>query len=501
MKNKAFFILIILCGILPATAFAQLKTGLVGILFDDTGFQRMSSIWYQRSADSESSAWPEKNDFSMKCYGYIKAPATAEITFYGEADNGMQLMIDDERVIDLWDGADQAKGIISMKKDKLYPVTIFYRQVSGSSFMKVYWSWEGHPKSIIPSSSIFYDEKLEKKVLGEFRKGQNIDLSALEFDVASIITLNRPEDVLARRKAFIRFLWGDNGFPSEKLPSEVVQDIKDPDFSSLENLKRIDRLVVSMEYGLKSIAYHFIPQKGNGAAAIYHQGHRGKFALGLRTINAFLREGYDVYAFSMPLLGMNNQPVVMLRRFGKMLIRTHQQMAFLNPYQGHPIKYFMEPVATVVNYMERFHYDRLVMVGISGGGWTTTLYAAIDPRIDISFPVAGSLPQYLRSRDLVKNGTLGDYEQQVPALYRIANYLELYIMGSFGEGRSQLQILNEFDACCFGGTGYTTYEDIVKEKVKSMGRGSYDVFLDSTHNQHQISPKALEVMSEYLKNH
>ena len=35
------------------------------------------------------------------------------------------------------------------------------------------------------------------------------------------------------------------------------------------------------------------------------------------------------------------------------------------------------------------------MVSISGG-WTTTVYAAIDPRVTRSYPVAGSLPIPLR---------------------------------------------------------------------------------------------------------
>ena len=32
------------------------------------------------------------------------------------------------------------------------------------------------------------------------------------------------------------------------------------------------------------------------------------------------------------------------------------------------------------------------MMGKSGGGWTTTLAAALDPRISFSAPIAGSIP-------------------------------------------------------------------------------------------------------------
>jgi hypothetical protein len=42
--------------------------------------------------------------------------------------------------------------------------------------------------------------------------------------------------------------------------------------------------------------------------------------------------------------------------------------------------------------MQVLGYKRIVMMGLSGGGWTTTLAAALDPRIDLSIPIAGSIP-------------------------------------------------------------------------------------------------------------
>ena len=35
----------------------------------------------------------------------------------------------------------------------------------------------------------------------------------------------------------------------------------------------------------------------------------------------------------------------------------------------------------------------IIMAGLSGGGWTTTISAAIDPRITLSMPIAGSISQ------------------------------------------------------------------------------------------------------------
>ena len=67
------------------------------------------------------------------------------------------------------------------------------------------------------------------------------------------------------------------------------------------------------------------------------------------------------------------------------------------------------------------------MLGISGGGWTTVLFSVIDDRIFQNYSVAGSFPMFMRSDS--KN--IGDYEQIIPELYSITNYLELYTMGSF----------------------------------------------------------------------
>ena len=56
------------------------------------------------------------------------------------------------------------------------------------------------------------------------------------------------------------------------------------------------------------------------------------------------------------------------------------------------IGYFVEPLHLTINYALSLGYTRVVMMGKSGGGWTTTVCSALDPRIDVSFPIAGSIP-------------------------------------------------------------------------------------------------------------
>lgn len=493
--------LIVVTSLISTQNYGQEKKGLIGLLYDDLKLTRITSIWYLEEVNSSMAQWPAKNDFSAKWVGYVKAPVSGEISFYGEADNEMQLSIDGKTVVNTWGDIDKPEGKIQLEKDRLYGITLLYRQINGSSYLRALWSWEGHEKEIIPSTDLTYDKNNDAEILKEFTSQVSVDLSQLKFDISSIIDIHTPEDVNEKRNKVIELLWGKNGFPVETQPDHISKGIIDTNFVTLQNLQTIDKLTINMEFGLNSIVYHFIPKKENNSAVIYHQGHRGKFSLGHRTINAFLEKGYHVFALSMPLHGMNKKPVVDFKRFGKMIIHSHNQMEYLQPEEGHPIKYFMEPVARVVNYAQKFDFEKLIMIGISGGGWTTTLYSAIDPRIKNSYPTAGTLPNFIRSREISNTHSLGDYEQQNPVLYRNTNFMELYIMGSYGKERRQLQILNEFDACCFRGTAYKEYKDIVVNRVKSLKSGSYDLFLDSSHRLHQISPAALEVIFNDLKTY
>jgi len=250
-----------------------------------------------------------------------------------------------------------------------------------------------------------------------------------------------------------------------------------------------------MEYDVNSISYLFIPESSNDKLIIYHQGHGGDFYKGKATIQHFLEQNYSVLAFSMPLLGMNEQPVVDLPNIGKFKLDKHTHFRFLDTNDFSPIKFFMEPIAVSLNYLdENYNFSSYHMVGLSGGGWTVTVYSAIDDRISQTYSVAGSVPIYLRTIPL----NFGDYEQWHPELYRIANYLDLYIMNSYGENRKFIQIFNKYDSCCFSGEFYKTYETEVKDTLSKLDSGHFDIFLDDTHKTHKISDYALEIITQSM---
>ena len=319
-----------------------------------------------------------------------------------------------------------------------------------------------------------------------------------ENNVGELINIKNENDILKLRNNLTDFIWNNDGFPDSKLPDSVNLNISNSLYDNFVNLERIDQINIEMEYGINSISYLFTPESSNNKLVIYHQGHDGDFYKGKETIQFFLEKNYSVLAFSMPLLGMNDQPLVEISNIGTIKLTSHEHLRFLESSNLSPIKFFIEPIAISLNYLDKNHnflsYD---MVGISGGGWTVTLYSAIDDRISKTYSIAGSVPIYLRS--ITENR--GDYEQWLPELYQITNYLDLYIMSSYGEDKKFIQIFNKYDSCCFSGELYQTYENQIKELLFVLNNdGDFDIFLDDTHKTHKISDYALEIIIQSMLN-
>lgn len=312
----------------------------------------------------------------------------------------------------------------------------------------------------------------------------------------SLLRLDRisPREWAAKRQQLIRFIWRGAGFPATKTPHVVVKDISDTKYAGFDNLASIERVEVRMEFGVNSIIYLFHPRRPSERLLIYHAGHNQGFSAGRDTIQFFLRHGYAVAGFAMPLTGMNNRPLLETPS-GTIPLQAHSDLRILESDDFSPMRFFVEPIPVFLNYvMGEYGYGLVAMVGLSGGGWTTTLAAALEPRITRSYPVAGTLPLYFKDFAFGR-----DYEQHHPGLYALANYPELYVLGTYGDERRQIQVLNRYDPCCFAGTGYVIYEEQVARTAQRIGPGSFTVFLDETHREHKVSDAALAVILSDLE--
>ena len=356
-------------------------------------------------------------------------------------------------------------------------VVFFYGVAVG---LYEYFPYEG----LNQTKKIIFNEGIDEHII--------TSTSFEKFDASSIIEIETKKDLNSKRTALINYIWKDQ-IPT-KLPTNIEEHFIDDTFSDIKNLKRLDKITIEMEHGINSIAYFFTPYESNNKLIIYHHGHAGDFSLEKNTLASFLNNGYSVVGFNMPLIGMNNQPVIETSDFGPIKFISHNQFSLLESPKFSPIKYFVEPITLSLNYIdENYDFDSYYMVGLSGGGWITVLYSAIDERISESYSVAGSYPLHLRHE--TKN--IGDYEQLNPNIYRISNYLELYTMSSFGDNRKLVQLFTYNDPCCFQAELYDKfpYGNVIQDKLAILGdQGKFSVFLDSSTNQHEISDYALSLI-------
>ena len=324
------------------------------------------------------------------------------------------------------------------------------------------------------------------------------------FSLPQTIAISTGSDIIKKRNSLIDLIWGNEGFPLNKKPIQVDENINEFRWLYYEGgnispyCKQINRYTIPMELGFVSYAYHFKPEYPIDEFFIIQQGHN-QYLFGDKqrfVVEELLSMGYDVIGLWMPCFGYNFSPILYdtegeLINFGYGSSQSHNSFTLLFESgimsEGTPLKYFLEPVCVSINYIqEYFRPKHLYMLGLSGGGWTTDVYAAIDERIEMSFPVAGTSPSFLWN---VNNGG-GDYEQEYPDLNHIANQMERYIMATSG-GRKQLLCFNKYDNCCFYGDNHELYRSEIQDYAGSIPKGYFDIFVDNC-NVHSISTESFK---------
>ena len=313
-------------------------------------------------------------------------------------------------------------------------------------------------------------------------------------------------------------VFGSASLPLHWLPDSVITDVRSIDqfnyngfpYTSIMypsgNLDSVDKLVVTLDNNTyyfpdKVKVYLFHPHNSNGKLFIYHAGHCAGVAPAEdviinnrdifpgRVIPALIEQGYTVLA--VPMLNY----------------KTATQLGVYCGYDGHndlftdnvysfPLQYFFKPLISSLNLLGRNNYEAIYMCGLSGGGWVTSVYPAMDTAVSMSFPVAGSWPIPVRYSFYPQ---LGDYEQTyLPVFTELLDYHELYTLACMAPARKMLQVNNRRDPCCFSGPfAHVFYVDSVKKALQSQG-GRYDFYLDETDSTHSVTAKALQVILRYI---
>ena len=239
----------------------------------------------------------------------------------------------------------------------------------------------------------------------------------------------------------------------------------------LETLEQNRRDVIEISGSFPELAgynWKTVLMRNDGSATrrlfIFHQGHDGgafDFERSVKAIRSLIDAGYDVLVASMPGIGWNRLKNVRVKTWdGDGFVtglheNRHELFELIDTGTGHYIKFFVEPVvASIDAAISLRDYSTITMAGESGGGWTTTLVAAMDSRIDYSISFSGTLPFFARH----KSKDLGDVEQFSSAFYRSFSYPKLYELASAAAGKHRVhyQIFNTRDYCCFDGESVAT---------------------------------------------
>ena len=169
-------------------------------------------------------------------------------------------------------------------------------------------------------------------------------------------------------------------------------------------------------------------QKPNRKLLVYNQGHGGnpfKFEYFIAIIEEAKIAGYDVLALSMSGLGLNdNDPTIFPTRNGMTKFQNIKQHNIFSQFYDskNPELTGLAPMLSgnyflIKESIKRKAYKQVVMTGISGGGWYTTLLSSVIPEIERSISFAGTVPLGLRivKRDLGGEHSLFVNESQTRA--------------------------------------------------------------------------------------
>lgn len=216
-------------------------------------------------------------------------------------------------------------------------------------------------------------------------------------------------------------------------------------------------------------------------------------------ITSLYAEGSDVLILFMPGLGLAPPDWAsdQINRVHRVM-GIHNSFALLDFPGDSAATYFLAPAKAFLDEHGN-RYRQVRMVGRSGGGWATTLAAAVDERIQCSVSFFGSLPMRLRlpQTDDARND-LGDFEQFGLYLFKQTDYLDLYALGTTG-GRTHVEVYNEKDDCCFSGGTKGIRVPTLFSKSYPTTKGFQVVILPrrSEKDHGNLDDSALRVVQEY----
>ncbi|MCK4749675.1 MAG: hypothetical protein KAT15_21620, partial [Bacteroidales bacterium] len=139
----------------------QLHQGLMGAWYHGTDLTRIGSP--MRISDLDIT-WDvisgRGNGWSAQWEGFITAPLTGEVTFYGECERELIMNFDGKEIIHMEERGASSSAKVQLKKGKQYPVNVMYFQNEGGApIMRITWSWEGRERTEVDPELLSFNEE------------------------------------------------------------------------------------------------------------------------------------------------------------------------------------------------------------------------------------------------------------------------------------------------------------------------------------------------------
>lgn len=140
----------------------ELKPGLAYVFFNGTNLTRPAKAGVDLQINLNSGT--ALHDYSQLWIGLLKAPVNGQITLSAEADDGLRLQSGGKTIIDGWNQSGVHESQLTVKKGQMLPLRVEFFQDGGTAHARLYWSWPGHNRVLIPASAFWHTEANGKLV-------------------------------------------------------------------------------------------------------------------------------------------------------------------------------------------------------------------------------------------------------------------------------------------------------------------------------------------------
>jgi hypothetical protein len=158
---RSLLVLAVVLGFSVASGFGQsevekVRPGLAGAQFDDKEFTEVDDDPNILYSLNQHWAALRGNDWRAAWFGFVEGPFTGEVRFSAEFEDGLELVIGGEVVIDgvKLQGRNQMSGSVRMVEGKKIPISVKFETYHSKAFMRVLWEWEGQPKTLVPPEAL-----------------------------------------------------------------------------------------------------------------------------------------------------------------------------------------------------------------------------------------------------------------------------------------------------------------------------------------------------------